>query len=194
MFFGCLTIPINGLSMGFNFLTIAVNGFWWYRTIGQTMRWFQWIVVVYFWCITSFLYYLIVQNYALFVMLRTSMLKLDLSKLCKFCILIWIMHISQRFPKVFHKISPRFPQDFPQDSTRFLQDSLNHPHSSYLTTMSPIILKNIARVGSFRHIVFVYFFVLVFVKCNAVTLFVYIFIAWQSIRTYKFGPNTIRAK
>ena len=94
------------------------------------------LVVVYFWCITSFLYYLIVQNYALYVMLRTSMSKLDLSKLCKFCILIWIMHISQRFPKVFHKISPRFPQDFPQDSTRFLQDSLNHPHSSYLTAIT----------------------------------------------------------
>ena len=31
----------------FDFATIAFNGFRWFRTIGQTMRWFRWIVVVY---------------------------------------------------------------------------------------------------------------------------------------------------
>ena len=48
MFFGCLTIAINGFSMVFDFPTIAFNGFRWFWTIGQTMRWFRWIVVVYF--------------------------------------------------------------------------------------------------------------------------------------------------
>ena len=31
----------------FDVATIAFNGFRWFRTIGQTMRWFRWIVVVY---------------------------------------------------------------------------------------------------------------------------------------------------
>ena len=48
MFFGGLTIATNGFSMVFDFATIAFNGFRWFRTIGQTMRWFRWIVVVYF--------------------------------------------------------------------------------------------------------------------------------------------------
>ena len=30
-----------------DFASIAFNGFQWFRTIGQTMEWFQWIVVVY---------------------------------------------------------------------------------------------------------------------------------------------------
>ena len=47
MFFGGLTIATNGFSMVFDFTTIAFNGFRWFRTIGQTMRWFRWIVVVY---------------------------------------------------------------------------------------------------------------------------------------------------
>ena len=47
MFFGGLTIATNGVSMVFDFATIAFNGFQWFRTIGQTIRWFQWIVVVY---------------------------------------------------------------------------------------------------------------------------------------------------
>ena len=47
MFFGSLTIATNGFSMVFDFATIAFNGFQWFRTIGQTMEWFQWIVVVY---------------------------------------------------------------------------------------------------------------------------------------------------
>ena len=47
MFFGGLTIAINGFSMVFDFSTIAFNGFRWFRTIGPTMRWFRWIVVVY---------------------------------------------------------------------------------------------------------------------------------------------------
>ena len=47
MFFGGLTIATNGFSMVFDFATIAFNGFRWFRTIGQTMRWFWWIVVVY---------------------------------------------------------------------------------------------------------------------------------------------------
>ena len=47
MFFGCLTIAINGFAMVFDVATIANNGFRWFRTIGQTMRWFRWIVVVY---------------------------------------------------------------------------------------------------------------------------------------------------
>ena len=41
MFFGGLT---NGFSMVFDLATIAFNGFRWFRTIGQTMRWFRWIV------------------------------------------------------------------------------------------------------------------------------------------------------
>ena len=47
MFFGGLAIATNGFSMVFDFAAIAFNGFWWFRTIGQTMRWFRWIVVVY---------------------------------------------------------------------------------------------------------------------------------------------------
>ena len=47
MFFGGLTIATNGFSMVFDFATIAFNGFQWFRIIGQTMRWFRWIVVVY---------------------------------------------------------------------------------------------------------------------------------------------------
>jgi hypothetical protein len=46
MFFGGLTIAINGFSMVFGLATIAFNGFRWFWTIGQTMRWFRWIVVV----------------------------------------------------------------------------------------------------------------------------------------------------
>ena len=49
MFFGGLTIAINGFSMVFDLATIAFNGFRWLWTIGQTMRWFRWIVVVYLW-------------------------------------------------------------------------------------------------------------------------------------------------
>ena len=47
MVFGGLTIAINGFSMVFGFATIAFNGFRWFWTIGQMMRWFRWIVVVY---------------------------------------------------------------------------------------------------------------------------------------------------
>ena len=39
MFFGGLTIATNDFSMVFDFSTIAFNGFRWFRTIGQTMRW-----------------------------------------------------------------------------------------------------------------------------------------------------------
>ena len=46
MFLGGLTIAINGFTMVFDVATIAFNGFRWFRTIGQTMRWFRWIVVV----------------------------------------------------------------------------------------------------------------------------------------------------
>ena len=46
-FLGGLTIAINGFTMVFYVGTIAFNGFRWLRTIGQTMRWFRWIVVVY---------------------------------------------------------------------------------------------------------------------------------------------------
>ena len=46
-FLGGLTIAINGFTMVFDVATIAFNGFRWFRTIGQTMRWFRWIVVVY---------------------------------------------------------------------------------------------------------------------------------------------------
>ena len=46
MFLGGLTIAINGFTMVFDVATIAFDGFWWFRTIGQTMRWFRWIVVV----------------------------------------------------------------------------------------------------------------------------------------------------
>ena len=40
-FLGGLTIAINGFTMVFD---VAFNGFRWFRTIGQTMRWFRWIV------------------------------------------------------------------------------------------------------------------------------------------------------
>ena len=47
MFYGGPTIAINGFSMVFGLATIAFNGFRWFWTIDQTMRWFRWIVVVY---------------------------------------------------------------------------------------------------------------------------------------------------
>ena len=46
-FLGGLTIAINGFTLVFDVATIAFNGFRWFQTIGQTMRWFRWIVVVY---------------------------------------------------------------------------------------------------------------------------------------------------
>ena len=46
-FLGGLTIAIDGFTMVFDVATIAFNGFRWFQTIGQTMRWFRWIVVVY---------------------------------------------------------------------------------------------------------------------------------------------------
>ena len=61
MFFGCLTIAINGFSMVFDFSTIAFNGFRWFRTIGQTMRWFRWIVMVYRGCLVG-KYYTWMEN------------------------------------------------------------------------------------------------------------------------------------
>ena len=45
--FCSLTIAINGFSMVFGLGTIAFNGFRWFWTIGQTMRWFRWIAMVY---------------------------------------------------------------------------------------------------------------------------------------------------
>ena len=50
-FLGGLTIAINGFTMVFDVATIAFDGFLWFRTIGQTMQWFRWIVVVY--CVPS---------------------------------------------------------------------------------------------------------------------------------------------
>ena len=46
-FSGSLTIATNGLQWVFYIDTIAFNNFLWSGTIGQTMRWFRWIVVVY---------------------------------------------------------------------------------------------------------------------------------------------------
>ena len=46
-FLGGLTIAINGFTMVFDVATIASDAFRWFRTIGQTIRWFRWIVVVY---------------------------------------------------------------------------------------------------------------------------------------------------
>ena len=40
-FLGGLTIAINGFTMVFDVDTIAFNGFRWFQTIGQTMRWFD---------------------------------------------------------------------------------------------------------------------------------------------------------
>ena len=40
-------MPSMVLRWFFDVATIAFNGFRWFRTIGQTMRWFRWIVVVY---------------------------------------------------------------------------------------------------------------------------------------------------
>jgi len=47
MFFCSLTIAINGFSMVVGLATIAFNGFRWFCTIGQTMRWFRCIAMVY---------------------------------------------------------------------------------------------------------------------------------------------------
>ena len=47
---------------------------------------------------------------------------------------------------------------------------------SYLTSLSHILFKNMAHVGSFSHFVFVFVFVFAIVKCNAIFLFVYIYI------------------
>ena len=41
-----IAIAINGFTMVFDVATITFNGFRWFWTIGQTMRWFRWIVVV----------------------------------------------------------------------------------------------------------------------------------------------------
>ena len=49
MFFGGLTIAIDGFSMFFLFFYHRFQWVRWFRTIGQTMRWFRWIVVVYCW-------------------------------------------------------------------------------------------------------------------------------------------------
>ena len=67
--------------------------------------------------------------------------KLDLSKLCEFCIK------NGASPGVHH----------------LSYASLVHSSSSYLTSLSHIIFKNMAHVGSFSHFAFVFVFVFVFV-------------------------------
>ena len=46
-FWAVWPLPSMVLRWFFDVATIAFNGFRWFRTIGQTMRWFRWIVVVY---------------------------------------------------------------------------------------------------------------------------------------------------
>ena len=62
MFFGSLTIAINGFSMVFGLATIASNGFRWFWTIGQTMRWFRWIAMVYTCYLTASFIFLITNR------------------------------------------------------------------------------------------------------------------------------------
>ena len=47
VFWAVWPLPSMVLRWFFDVATIAFNGFRWFRTIGQTMRWFRWIVVVY---------------------------------------------------------------------------------------------------------------------------------------------------
>ena len=47
VFWAVWPLPSMVLRWFFDVATIAFDGFWWFRTIGQTMRWFRWIVVVY---------------------------------------------------------------------------------------------------------------------------------------------------
>ena len=47
MFVGALTIGINGFQWFLGRATIGFNGFQWSETIGQTMKWFQWIATLY---------------------------------------------------------------------------------------------------------------------------------------------------
>ena len=76
MFFGDLTIAINGFSMVFGLATIAFNGFRWFWTIGQTMRWFRWIVVVYCHICDSSISFLLADNAAQKVVLGLDSLVL----------------------------------------------------------------------------------------------------------------------
>ena len=46
VFLAVWPLPSMVFPMVFDLVTIAFNGFQWFRTIGQTMRWFRWIVVV----------------------------------------------------------------------------------------------------------------------------------------------------
>ena len=46
-FWAVWPLPSMVLRWFFDVATIAFNGFRWFQTIGQTMRWFRWIVVVY---------------------------------------------------------------------------------------------------------------------------------------------------
>ena len=45
-FWAVWPLPSMVLRWFFDVATIAFNGFRWFRTIGQSMRWFRWIVVV----------------------------------------------------------------------------------------------------------------------------------------------------
>jgi len=47
VFWAVWPLPSMVLRWFFDVATIAFNGFRWFQTIGQTMRWFRWIVVVY---------------------------------------------------------------------------------------------------------------------------------------------------
>ena len=46
VFWAVWPLPSMVLRWFFDVATIAFNGFRWFRTIGQTMQWFRWIVVV----------------------------------------------------------------------------------------------------------------------------------------------------
>ena len=46
VFLAIWPLPSMVFRWFFYFSTIAFNGFRWFRTIGRTMRWFRWIVVV----------------------------------------------------------------------------------------------------------------------------------------------------
>ena len=45
MFFSGMTIGINGFSIVFYFATIVFDGFRWFLTIGQTVRWLRYDAV-----------------------------------------------------------------------------------------------------------------------------------------------------
>jgi len=90
------TIEFNGFSMVFDFVIIAFNGFRWFSTIDQTMRWFRWIVVVYLADAKKNL--LLIQSYKCLLMVLRGMSKAG-------CFLLSFRTLQQK--RVFNKCFSR---------------------------------------------------------------------------------------